>query len=52
MGAAAASYIRGMHVHDSGTGLFERETSRIAHALEHLGPIDIDQLAGKDLCLT
>ncbi len=43
---------RRRHVHDSGTGLFERETSRIAHALEHLGPIDIDQLAGKDLCLT
>ena len=43
---------RRRHVHDSGTGLFERETSRIARALEGLGPIDIDQPAGKDLCLT
>lgn len=40
------------HVFDVETGLFERETSRIARALEGLGPIDIDRPAGKDLRLT
>ncbi|MFT5485886.1 MAG: heptosyltransferase-3 [Paracoccaceae bacterium] len=43
---------RRRHVFDSDTGLFERETSRIARALEGLGPIDVDRPAGKNLCLT
>ena len=43
---------RRLHVFDSETGLFERETSRIARALEGLGPIDVDRPAGRDLCLS
>lgn len=43
---------RRQHAFDAQTGLFERETSRIARALEGLGPIDIDRPAGKNLCLT
>lgn len=43
---------RRRHVFDAQTGLFERETSRIARALEGLGPIEIDRPAGKGLCLT
>lgn len=43
---------RRRHVFDSETGLFERETSRIARALEGLGPIDIDRQAGRDLRLS
>ena len=40
------------HQFDPQTGLYERETSRIARALNALGPIDVDAPAGKDLCLT
>ena len=42
---------RRQHRIDEATGLFERETSRIARALEELGHIDIDNPAGWDLCL-
>lgn len=43
---------RRRYVFDPGTGLYERETSRIARALEGLGPIDVERPAAKDLCLT
>ncbi|CAN0375321.1 unnamed protein product, partial [Discosporangium mesarthrocarpum] len=43
---------RRQHVFDAETGLFERETARIARAVEGLGSIDINRLAGKDLGLT
>jgi heptosyltransferase III len=43
---------RRRHIFDSATGLYERETSRIARALEDLGPIDIASQPQKDLCLT
>ena len=40
------------HEYDPATGLYERETGRIARALEALGPIDADDPAGRSLCLT
>lgn len=43
---------RRQHVFDAETGLFERETARIARAIDGLGTIDIDRPAGRDLCLT
>lgn len=43
---------RRRHEFDSATELFERETSRIARALDGLGPIDVNGSAGKNLCLT
>lgn len=43
---------RRRHVFDADTGLFERETSRIARALEGLGPIDIEDPAARNLRFT
>lgn len=43
---------RRQYIFDANTGLYERETSRIARALEGLGPIDVDRPAGKNLYLT
>lgn len=40
------------HIFDPGSGLFERETSRIARALDKLGEIDIAAPAAKSLGLT
>jgi heptosyltransferase III len=40
------------HTFDRGTGLYERETSRIARALDKLGRIDVDAPEAKSLCLT
>ena len=40
------------HVFDAETGICERETARIARALEGLGPVDINRSAAKSLSLT
>jgi heptosyltransferase III len=40
------------HLLDTQTGLYERETARIARSLAALGRIDVNDPAGKDLCLT